>query len=894
VRFVVCVCSCLALLSLAPVAHAQEGVRRDEVEPEPDPEPQLTKPPRLIQGVAPEYPPEELAAKREADVLVRIDIDESGAVTNVEVVTSAGAAFDAAAIEAARQYVFEPAEWDGEPGPITVETTIHFVIEEVEQPELPPLPKPKPGTGEQGPPEHAGDMRQPVSIEGVALERGTRRKLAGVVVSVVELGLDAVTTEDGKFYIHGVPAGAYTIVASDEGFDRFTRTLDVAERERVEIKLYLRPKGGNPYETVVEGESQVFEVTKRTLQRRQMTTVPGTFGDPIRVVQSLPGLARTPFITGFLLIRGSFPGDSGVYVDGHQVPLLFHFLGGPSFLNPEFLGELSLYPGGFPVRFGRAQGGIVAVESRTPKSDGWHGSADVDLLDAGAYLRVPLGENAGLAFAGRRSYLNLLLPFFLPEPDEGDTLIVTPVYQDYNVRYDHDLGNHGEATLFVFGSGDDLDVLSSDAEEDESFALTSSISFFRIIGSYRRKISGDLQLTMSSAWGRDSIKFAGAQFDTNNPETSLDISQTALSYRFRVAGDLTKRFHLDTGLDIASRVTRYSLFVPIDDDVRGTIGEAEIPSQLLENTISGLAMGAYLELAADAGANVRLIPGLRWDTYELAGQIRHSLDPRLVTRWGFAKDWIAKGYVGLFTQPPQPERFDVRFGNPDLELEHAIHTGLGGEYRLGKDWFFDVEGYYIPRRNQAVFTDDTVVEPDGSIRQLRSVNSGQGYTYGAEVLIRRNVTDNQFGWLSYTLSWTKFRFDDDDDYDFTGLDQRHTLNAVYSYITDGGWEFGGRYRLSTGRPDTPILGGTFDADSNSYEPDTGEFRSTRVKTFHQLDVRVEKTWLYNTWSLGVYLDVQNVLNLDNVEATQYDYRFRESSPITSVPIVPTLGVRGRF
>ena len=37
-----------------------------------------------------------------------------------------------------------------------------------------------------------------------------------------------------------------------------------------------------------------------------------------------------------------------------------------------------------------------------------------------------------------------------------------------------------------------------------------------------------------------------------------------------------------------------------------------------------------------------------------------------------------------------------------------------------------------------------------------------------------------------------------------------------------------------------------------------------------------------------------VFNLKNVEATQYDYRYRESAPITSFPILPTLGIRGTW
>ena len=53
-------------------------------------------------------------------------------------------------------------------------------------------------------------------------------------------------------------------------------------------------------------------------------------------------------------------------------------------------------------------------------------------------------------------------------------------------------------------------------------------------------------------------------------------------------------------------------------------------------------------------------------------------------------------------------------------------------------------------------------------------------------------------------------------------------------------------------------------------------------------------WLFNTWSFGIYVDVQNVLNTDNVEATEYDYRYRETAPVTGVPILPTLGIRGQW
>jgi hypothetical protein len=172
----------------------------------------------------------------------------------------------------------------------------------------------------------------------------------------------------------------------------------------------MRPRGGNPYETVVEGERQTLEVTRRTLQRQQMTSVPGTFGDPIRVIQTLPGIQRAPFGLGLLLVRGSNPDDTGIYVDGHEVPSLFHFLGGPSIFNAEMLESIDLYPGGFPARFGRHHGGAVALFA--PVEVRRRARRPGRLPDSGGYVRAPLTDLAvAVAGGGRTSTVPRLRAF---------------------------------------------------------------------------------------------------------------------------------------------------------------------------------------------------------------------------------------------------------------------------------------------------------------------------------------------------------------------------------------------------------------------------------------------------------------------------------------------------
>jgi hypothetical protein len=126
------------------------------------------------------------------------------------------------------------------------------------------------------------------------------------------------------------------------------------------------------------------------------------------------------------------------------------------------------------------------------------------------------------------------------------------------------------------------------------------------------------------------------------------------------------------------------------------------------------------------------------------------------------------------------------------------------------------------------------------------------------------------------------------------FDQPHVLNAVASYKLGGGWEVGARERFSSGSPTTEATGATYDADSGGYVRVIPSARNVRAPFFEQTDVRVEHTWLYDTWSLGLYLDVQNVFNRSNVEAYQYDYRYRERAAVSSVPFLPTLGVRGSW
>jgi hypothetical protein len=616
-----------------------------------------------------------------------------------------------------------------------------------------------------------------------------------------------------------------------------------------------------------------------------MTTVPGTFGDPLRVIQNLPGISRMPYGLGLLIVRGSSPQDSGVYVDGHRVPLLYHFLGGPSVLTPDLIDRIDFYPGGFGVRYGRATAGVVDVGTRNEPLRRVHGSADIDVIDSSVYVEGPLGQNTSGGLAARRSYIDVLLPMFIPEQEGSSTVVVTPVYWDYQGRVTRQLRN-GRLSLFAFGSDDSLKVYSQDPRRGD-IDLGTRIGFHRLIGSYITTF-GDWTSRISPAYGYDHVTFGAGQVGAEG-------SAHVLGLRQDLSRAIGKRLKLAMGLDGEMRFDGFTLNAPVPPERRTYGRPSNADVQRFERHVQNTGIALWAEALWDLTERVRLVPGARVDWFYYNDVERLSVDPRLVINWARTPTQKFILGAGIFHQPPQPPQLDAEFGNPDLPLIWADQYHAGIEQGITRAISLDATLYYLRRHDMPV--PSARMTPDGRIEAF--TGQGRGRSYGLELRLRHAVTSRFFGWISYTLARTEAiegmpgSREANAGYRPTDFDQTHNFILVASRKL-GAWELGTRFRLVTGIPQTPIYGSTYDADFNMYDPVSGVPRSTRRQTFHQLDFRVERTFTFDTWRFSIYLDVQNVYNAENPEATVYDYRYRQSGPVRGLPILPVIGLRGRF
>jgi hypothetical protein len=719
--------------------------------------------------------------------------------------------------------------------------------------------------------------------------------IEGASVTVTDAnGARTITTgSDGAYKVTDLAPGKVHVHVEAAGRKSDDLDEEVGPGEEAEVVLRLAAidegatlipgaDGGAPEvieEVHVKGERPPREVTKRTISREEINVIPGTNGDALRSLQNLPGVARPPPFGGQLVVRGSAPEDTNYFVDGTNIPLIYHFGGLSSVLPTEVLDKIDFYPGNYSTQYGRGMGGIVDVAVRGPKDDGKiHGMAQVDLIDARIVAERSLGKGWSFLVAGRRSYFDVWLGPILASSAGVST---APRYYDYQVMLKKEFGPDHELRFFFFGSDDRLEIFSSSLGGD--FVLGGGIraatTFFRIQARYLNKISENTRITAVAAVGQDYLNFG---FGSNY----LDLTQTPISGRAEVSHRFAKPITMNLGIDYLD--SPFDIGVRFPRPQRPGVPDAGLNQpQLTQNTSGSTNLpAAYAEFELVPWRGARIVPGLRVDYMRFNETQTHTsnwdVSPRLVARQDLTTSGpktTAKAGIGVFYQPPQPQEMDFVFGRPNLKTNRSVHYTVGLEQEVGAHVSLSVETFYKA-------LDRLVVQDLG--------NTGDGRVYGAEWLVRWQKDPKMFGWIAYTLSRSERRETPDQVMHLFEFDQTHILTAILSRtLGDGSWRVGGRFRLVSGNLYTPSNYGPVDLDRAAYQTVSSfPLFGSRLGTFHQLDLRVDKTLDAKPLKLSIYLDIQNIYFHRSQEGISYNYNFTQSAPVLGLPILPILGLRG--
>lgn len=756
----------------------------------------------------------------------------------------------------------------------------------------------------------AEPARGQARLRGQVLVYGSRDPVAGARV-LGEAGA-AEADASGRFELW-LPPGEHVLKIRAPGFQDLSVSVKLADRQDLVYEYRLAPDvAGNPYRTVVRQQREVA-VSSTTLQGDEIRGVPGTFGDPFRVVGSLPGASQLAGFLPYVVVRGAAPGNTGYYLDGVRVPILFHVALGPSVIHPYFIDQVDFYASGAPVRLGRYASGIIEGRTRAARRDRVFGEFDVRLTDAGGLLEVPLnyeydrtclerqrraralgrpagkrrdcrrGEARGsLTIAGRYSYTAGVL-----------SLVQSTArlrFWDFQTRFDHALGKRARYTAFALGSYDELGEKLS----PQPFVR---FEFYRLVQKIRHDLPRGGVATYSLGLGLD--------------RTGLTQSRTnewLVAPRVDVRLPLGERSNGEFGFGVDQELQIFR--ASVSPDVTSGGGIEQLTQLFSDRVVS--ATGLYAELLWRKG-QVEIRPGVRGDLYAQVGAspvlpqaraVTHAfgLDPRILLREKVGKRWTLRQNFGVYHQPPS---FPIPV--PGLEsfgfergLQRNIQGSAGYELVLA-DKLAITQDVYLGRLTNLQDYDLAAVS-SGTVQEIDDlVISATGWSYGLETMARLLPGQRAYGWAAYTLSRSTR------NYEYGGRapsswDQRHIVNLVLGYRVSDRWSVGGRLHFHTGRPYTAPIGDQSAADALLYNRN-----NQRLSPYFQLDLRAERTWRFRSWNLQFVADVLNATYSSEVIACvlQGDSSAASTGAGSIISdaacgarglryILPSLGLRGVF
>jgi TonB family protein len=630
------------------------------------------------------------------------------------------------------------------------------------------------------------------------------------------------------------------------------------------------PPPPKPIEITVLGEIPPPGAT--TMSRAEVRLLPGAFGDPFRAVEMLPGV--TPLASGlpFFYVRGAPPGNVGYFLDGIRVPLLYHLGLGPSVIHPAIMDRVDLYPGGYPARFGRFAGGIVAGETRDPEK-ALRAEANLRVVDAGALVEAPFaGGKAEALVAGRYSYTAALLSLVQSAIDLR--------YWDYQARVGVDLDARSRVTVFAFGAYDFLAQKSlvqlPDGSVHQGEALLFDTTFHRVDLRFDHRFSSDAELRQAVTFGWDKTRLPAGSYARDR----MLSARTEIKVRLR--DDLVLRAGVDVVLD--------------DDSVDLQPGPGDSNFKDLFKSRVDLATGARADVVWQVTPRLEVTPGLRVDVYKSLANTEIGVDPRLAARVT-VRPWMrVLSALGLATQPPSfilpGPGFTVGLAGG---LQQTAQSSLGVELDLPEDIQATITAFHSAFFNMtdALGTAPPTASDFSQSFVQRVVGSGTGL----EVTVRRRLTRKLGGFLSYTLSRSNrdieqryFTQNDPPKVDFfahsvpSSFDRTHVFNLALGYDFGRGYRAGARLVVYSGYPYA----------AHAPQPGVDSALDTkRLPAFYRLDARLEKKWTIgkSSW-LALVLEVQNATLSKEVVSRVCD----PGVPCTDTTIgpvtIPSIGLEG--
>lgn len=198
----------------------------------------------------------------------------------------------------------------------------------------------------------------------------------------------------------------------------------------------------------VEGQRNKLN-TEPSEETVKLLNIAGINDDPLAAVFSLPGVLYAGGDDGGgPAVRGSSPQDNAFFIDGMPAGYIYHLFG-DSVFNKNIVQDFDFQASSFGAQYGEATGGVFDVKLRDPRQQDIKFTLDASLIKTGIFAEGSIAKDQAFYASYRRSLIHL----FLKEgsEDEGITITDAPISDDYQTKYQWQIGSNQKLTLSALG-----------------------------------------------------------------------------------------------------------------------------------------------------------------------------------------------------------------------------------------------------------------------------------------------------------------------------------------------------------------------------------------------------------------------------------------------------------
>ena len=772
----------------------------------------------------------------------------------------------------------------------------------------------------------AGVQGYPVS--GKVVDRLTREAIPYAVVVIVGVeGSGTQTDSSGVFTLQNVKPGIIqlsaiqlgyrTVVTPEYKITPYTPFIEI-EMEQDPTELAASSIRPSPFLRSVESP-----VSVRIISLGDIDRIPGANKDIARIVRTYPGVSYSPIgYRNDLIVRGGGPSENAFYIDGIEIPNINHFAtqgasGGPvSILNSDLIREISFYTGAFPTKRGGALSSVMDITLKDGNPDKQAFKATIGASEFGASASGHIGTKTTYVASIRQSYLQLLFRLL--------GLPMLPNYIDGQFKVKTRLDPKNEISFISLAGFDDLKLnLQPDDKGDEyllSYLPVLKQETFTIGVSYKHFSDRHIQnYSMSYSYlNNRSRKYLDN--DDDLPE-NLILRSSALEGKAQIRFENRSFYGAWTVKEGAEAFLRHY------DSQAYRMLTTGIPA---DNATRIAFAGGGIYASADyksPGGRLNASAGIRADGASFSSNTARfwkQISPRASVSYMPWKSWSFNASAGLYHQLPPITALSFRdedgqLVNKDLEYMRVLSAAAGMDWKYADRLFIGLEGFYkrfmdIPLSVETGVPLTCVGADYGSIGEELLTSSAQGRAYGAELLVRWIIPDKISLVGSATVYRSEYRSSPDADYIPSAWDNRFILNLSGVYDLPRYWSIGMKVSAIGGAPYTP-----YDEDASSLKVvwdaagrpvyDYSQYNASRLDPYWQIDLRVDKDFYFEKWTLGFYIDLQNVTfskirqpdtylstgEIINPDALPLEQRYAlETLELWSGTIVPAIGVNIEF